>query len=131
MRPRRTTLVIPAVLIAILPAARSEIRPYLVADIAASAPPESSFPSEYAAANGYLFFRAYTPETGSEMWRTDGTPEGTILLADINPGPANGLQPPPQVSQLSHHSLDSMVIFPAFHPDTGWELWRSDGTAGG
>nr|AYM53934.1 hypothetical protein [Corallococcus coralloides] len=36
---------------------------------------------------GRLFFRLYTPELGSELWVSDGTPAGTRLYRDLNPGP--------------------------------------------
>nr|AYM53970.1 hyalin repeat protein [Pyxidicoccus sp.] len=34
-----------------------------------------------------LFFHMYTPEVGLELWVSDGTPGGTRLYLDINPGP--------------------------------------------
>ena len=33
-----------------------------------------------------LFFRAYTPEGGTELWKSDGTEAGTTLVKDINAG---------------------------------------------
>nr|AYM53935.1 hypothetical protein [Corallococcus coralloides] len=33
-----------------------------------------------------LFFRMYTPEHGVELWASDGTPGGTRLYLDANPG---------------------------------------------
>src|SRR5687768_12792279 len=33
-----------------------------------------------------LLFRAHEPARGQELYRTDGTPQGTALLKDINPG---------------------------------------------
>lgn len=61
---------------------------------------------------------------GLELWKSDGTAEGTALVADINPGvtasapslltPGNGI-----------------LYFRATHVDTGVELWRSDGTSAG
>ena len=38
-------------------------------------------------AGGALFFVGYTPATGHELWTSDGTPEGTVLVQDIAPGP--------------------------------------------
>src|SRR5690606_8569105 len=52
------------------------------------------FPSpgmEPLVANGYLYFLRRTFDSGLELWRTDGSPEGTpggtIMLTDIGPGP--------------------------------------------
>ena len=36
---------------------------------------------------GYLYFRGgYNSGNGWELWRTDGTNEGTVLFKDFNPG---------------------------------------------
>lgn len=36
---------------------------------------------------GFAYFAAASGSIGHELWRTDGTPEGTLLLQDIVPGP--------------------------------------------
>ena len=36
--------------------------------------------------NGYFYFSASDGESGEELWRTDGTEEGTTMLVDANPG---------------------------------------------
>ncbi|MEL6339846.1 MAG: hypothetical protein AAGJ56_05865 [Myxococcota bacterium] len=38
-----------------------------------------------------LFFAAFERESGNELWKTDGTVEGTERVADINPGMADGI----------------------------------------
>jgi ELWxxDGT repeat protein len=77
-----------------------------------------------AAGNGAIYFSGYTPETGQELWRSDGTPEGTQVVADIWPG-----------SQSSRPSnmvlLDNTLYFSANDGQSGDELWASDGTATG
>ena len=40
---------------------------------------------QMAEVNGLVFFWAYEPEHGTELWMTDGTEEGTTLVADLNP----------------------------------------------
>ena len=35
--------------------------------------------------NGTLFFRAYSPDTGNELWTSDGTEAGTVVIKDIHP----------------------------------------------
>ncbi|MEX2621776.1 MAG: ELWxxDGT repeat protein, partial [Egibacteraceae bacterium] len=70
-----------------------------------------------------LFFTAYHPDHGRELWRTDGTPEGTQLVKDI----VAGGDARPQLLTAAGDTL----FFTANHPDHGRELWRSDGTAAG
>ncbi|MEO0731461.1 MAG: hypothetical protein AAFZ52_01400 [Bacteroidota bacterium] len=61
---------------------------------------------------------------GNELWITDGTPEGTELLADLNPGGDGSI--PHDLRRLGDR-----IIFAATTPDAGRELWISDGTAAG
>jgi ELWxxDGT repeat protein len=78
------------------------------------------------------FFTAHTAETGSELWRTNGTREGTVLVKDIDPGrttyedyPARGSAP----RYLTN--VNGTLFFTASRSDLGRELWKSDGTAAG
>ncbi|TMW60407.1 hypothetical protein Poli38472_000449 [Pythium oligandrum] len=61
---------------------------------------------------------------GVELWRTDGTADGTTLVARITPS-----------SEGSHPSFitefQSRLFFQATSPDYGSELWASDGTRKG
>src|SRR5262249_20188046 len=67
---------------------------------------------------------ANQPETGTELWKTDGTEAGTVLVKDIFPG-ITGSQPKLVAN------LGGTVLFQATQPETGTELWRTDGTAEG
>ena len=46
----------------------------------------SATPRNVAGAFGYLSFSAFTSQTGSEVFRSDGTPAGTVIVADIASG---------------------------------------------
>lgn len=81
-----------------------------------------------AVAGSRLLFAATTPEAGTELWASDGTPEGTGLIADLVPGPESGN--PEQLTSLG----DEAFFFtrePQHLPGAGSTLWASDGTAGG
>jgi len=43
-------------------------------------------PRNFIEFNGTLYFSAQTSEHGQELWRSDGTAEGTSLLKDLLPG---------------------------------------------
>lgn len=84
-------------------------------------------PGEYdlaGAPNGDLFFAGHQQATGTELWRTDGTPAGTVLVADLLPGDLGTF---PQ----SFCAANGWVFFSADNGTHGRELWRSDGTAAG
>ncbi|AEI68437.1 ELWxxDGT repeat protein [Corallococcus macrosporus] len=61
---------------------------------------------------------------GGELWRSDGSPEGTGLVLDLRPGP-EGSMPKDLVA------LDGELYFTADDGVHGRELWRSNGTAQG
>ena len=74
--------------------------------------------------NGVLFFAATDAAHGNELWRSDGTAAGTVLVKDINPGPASSH--PRRVNVFN-----GLLIFAANDGTAGDELWRSDGTEAG
>src|SRR5262249_42188079 len=77
--------------------------------------------------NGTLYFAAvdHTLE-GTQLWKSDGTEAGTVVVADLNPG---GASIPPLFPGIT--AVGSTVYFEGFQPDTGLELWKTDGTAAG
>jgi ELWxxDGT repeat protein len=74
--------------------------------------------------NGKFIFSAISPHCGEEYFITDGTPAGTKLIKDINPGTAGSVSGNTNVTLLN-----GFVYFPAITAANGCELWRSDGTA--
>lgn len=71
------------------------------------------------AAGAIVCFPADDKVHGEELWCTDGTTEGTFLVADANPG-TSGSEPRPWLA------TGSVVYFSAWDPDHGRELWRMD-----
>ncbi len=74
--------------------------------------------------NGILYFAANDAINGGELWKTDGTAAGTVMVKDINPG-SDGSFPWKAVN------LNGVLIFAARNATNGEELWKSDGTAAG
>lgn len=79
---------------------------------------------QFTAVGDELFFYGYDGEVGAELWKTDGTGEGTVLVKDINPGPAGS-------SVCGLTAYKGQLIFAASDNETGLEVWRSDGTPEG
>lgn len=71
-----------------------------------------------------VYFGSSDPETGYELWKTDGTAAGTSLVVDLNPGP-DGSYPSSKIE------LNGLLIFSGSTPDLGQELYLTDGTAAG
>src|SRR5690606_12111824 len=72
---------------------------------------------------GEVYFTAST-ELGEELWKTDGTEGGTILVKDINPGFGSS-------SPLYFIEFNGHLYFNANDGVSGYEIWRTDGTEGG
>jgi ELWxxDGT repeat protein/VCBS repeat-containing protein len=94
----------------------------MVADIAPGT--AGGGPTSFLDVNGTLYFRATDGTNGVELWKTDGTTAGTVMVKDINPGSA-GSSPSALVN------FNGTLFFGATDAATGLELWKSDGTAAG
>jgi ELWxxDGT repeat protein len=78
--------------------------------------------------NNQLFFVADDGVHGPEIWRSNGTPEGTLMLKDIAP---------PALANIATaypgplFEFGDLLYFGANDGVRGQELWRSDGTSAG
>jgi ELWxxDGT repeat protein len=86
--------------------------------------PLDSSPRFLTVVGDTVFFSAWTPDHGEELWRSDGTEAGTAMVADILSGEF-GAQP----FQLTRHG--PRVFFTANDGVHGAEVWSSDGTVAG
>lgn len=53
--------------------------------------------------NGRFYLGGNDPQHGTELWQSDGTPLGTSLVQDINPGPASST--PDVLAELNGHLI--------------------------
>ncbi len=95
---------------------------------------DSADPTDLIEFNGELYFTADDGVVGRELWQSDGTSGGTVLVKDINPG--QGYQYPVGEGNLNSFAKDMMVVadrlmFAAEESNSGVELWNSDGTTSG
>lgn len=92
--------------------------------------------------DGTLFFWADDGTNGYELWKSDGTPGGTMMVKNINatsPGASSApIDPNPTliIGSKNHHFYDPVAIngilfFLANDGINGVELWSSDGTTVG
>jgi ELWxxDGT repeat protein len=79
--------------------------------------------------NGTLVLQADDGVNGLELWKSDGTTAGTVLLKDIWPG-GSGLYNPTRIIS-NQVSINGTLYFSAIDGTNGYELWKSDGTAAG
>ncbi|WP_375765480.1 ELWxxDGT repeat protein [Archangium gephyra] len=83
-----------------------------------------SDPRSLTVAGNSLFFTAKGEGLGRELWKTDGTAEGTVLVKDLRPGPEDS-----GITSLT--ALEGTLFFVADDGVHGPELWKSDGTPEG
>ena len=81
--------------------------------------------------NGTLFFTANDGTHGDELWKSDGTAAGTVLVKDINPGSPAIRRLQPQLVPRNLTNVNGTLFFTANDGTHGDELWKSDGTAAG
>ena len=117
-----------AVVVGVPASLASTFNPVLVKDVATAG---TSDPHGLVAAGGVVFFGANdgTGSTGTELWKSDGTDAGTTMVKDVNPGPGSGI--PGSLEAPWNVAVGSTIYFRGNDGTNGWELWKSDGTAGG
>ncbi len=73
----------------------------------------------------FLASRSSLEDSIAKLYQTDGTPQGTRLMVDLGLLGLS-LSESPQLWKLGNQ-----VVFTAYEPTTGQELWITDGTAAG
>lgn len=80
-------------------------------------------PSQFVESNGTVYFSGRDAENGGELWKTDGTVDGTVMVKDIFPGPTGSLA-------RNFVPFGDGILFQA-SGENGFELFVSDGTSAG
>ena len=114
-------MVVACILLAAMPV-RAEMPTTPLLDINPGA--AGSDPADFTSVGATSFFVANTAQAGYELWKSDGTPAGTMLVKDINPGAASS-------SPTWLTSTGEKLFFFADDGSSGMELWVSDGTPAG
>lgn len=85
---------------------------------------QSSDPIYFTEFNGMFYFSAYTSENGRELWKSDGTEAGTVMVKDINLGVESSIPD-------TFININGTLYFIADDGVHGDELWKTDGTEAG
>ena len=86
--------------------------------------PRSGDPNNFTLINGVVYFAASSSDEAHEVWKTDGTVAGTVLVENIYPGIAGYV--------LNNFvNFNGTLIFTIYSGASGSELWKSNGTAAG
>lgn len=121
---QRTTLLI--FILFLLAAYGAAGQPVLVKDIVAgSGSGIGNIGREVQVLGNQVFFWANDGSNGEELWVSDGTAAGTVLIKDIHPGSASS--GPGKMMTV----FKNQVYFDATTPGEGTELWSTDGTSAG
>jgi ELWxxDGT repeat protein len=75
-----------------------------------------------------LYFIATDGTNGYELWKSDGTSTGTVMVKDIVSGAGNGIQ---SVVNMQPTAIGNTLYFTAADTTNGKELWKTDGTSTG
>jgi ELWxxDGT repeat protein len=90
-------------------------------------PLNSSSLNILATLNGQLIFQADDNALGFELWRSDSTLGGTINLGNFASGDADL----PFLNEVDFRRFNNQLYFVLDDRQTGQELWKTNGTAGG
>jgi ELWxxDGT repeat protein len=75
-----------------------------------------------------LYFAGHDAMNGWQLWRTDGTQNGTVLFKNLR---LDATTPSVSLRPRNFIDVDGELFFAASDGTSGYQLWRSDGTESG
>jgi ELWxxDGT repeat protein len=81
--------------------------------------------------HGLLYFFGRTANAGYELWKTDGTPQGTSLAFELGTGPADGVAHNTNNPAARIASTAGGLLFLGYTPTRQQRLMRTDGSLAG
>ncbi|WP_447951969.1 T9SS type A sorting domain-containing protein [Chryseobacterium koreense] len=75
--------------------------------------------------NGYVFFFGNSINYGREIWKTDGTVDGTSIVKDINPGSNSSIV----YGYEKMYQFNNKIVFIARDSNYNLGLWSTDGSS--
>jgi len=79
--------------------------------------PQSSYPQQFTVVGSEFYFTADDAVNGRELWKSDGTANGTMMVKDINSG--SGVGDPQHLTVVGN-----TLYFQATDGTNGAELWK-------
>ncbi|MFN8192728.1 MAG: ELWxxDGT repeat protein [Nocardioidaceae bacterium] len=89
-----------------------------------------SFPNWLTPVGEELFFTANDNLHGEEVWRSDGTHDGTVLVRDIDPH-AGWYEERYTAGPEGLLNVGGTLFFSEYHSPAGRALWKTDGSRAG
>jgi ELWxxDGT repeat protein len=84
--------------------------------------------------NGKAFFQTDDGVHGTELWKSDGTADGTVMVRNINPPASPGAEDLWSFQRCCPRGVGSRMVnaggtlyFAADDGEHGYELWSTDG----
>ena len=105
---------------------QATVEPVLVANVTSAS---SDMLMNMTRIGSKIYFSASTASTGTELWVSDGTSTGTLMVKDLKPGAAGSF--PGFFGQLANPGTNVMFMASTGTAPSLFEMWKTNGTQAG